>query len=343
MDFHLFLTLEWLLVFHHSLSKRGYSSTIKINCQTFYNTFSKLYHKDMEINYKDIVVQSPRQKQTIYSYLKMNGYSENFLKNLRKVFGYIKLNGVASNSDVYIKQGDIISINVNPNTKTSIYPCIIPLDIVYEDNDVVAVNKPSMLATMPSKSHFSYNLSGALVARYESQPNFVVRIINRLDKEACGIVLVAKNSLASNFLNQPNNVTKTYYALCDGILTHDYVIDKNIETLINKDGYNINKRVVSTKTGKPATTYVNVVKTFDDYTLVKITLEHGRTHQIRVHMSSIGHPLLGDTLYGGSTELISHTALCCKELSFISPSSLQPIFLNIPFPADFIKLLGNEV
>ena len=295
----------------------------------------------MEIRYKDIFVNDCMNRQTIYSYLRKNGYSENYLKNLRKQFGFIKLNDNPCNSDVFVKNGDKISVNINPNTKTMICPCIIPLDIVYEDDDILAVNKPSMLATMPSRSHFSYNLSGALVAKYDNEPNFVVRIINRLDKEASGIVLVAKNSLASNFLNKSNSVKKVYYALCEGNIDKDLVIDQNIDTLMNKEGYNINKRIVS-KNGKSAKTFVHIIKNFKTYCLVEITLEHGRTHQIRVHMSSIGHPLLGDSLYGTKSNLISHTALVCKTMTLTTPSG-KTITLNVPFPNDFKKLLRDQI
>ncbi|MBO5884186.1 MAG: hypothetical protein J6Q51_00140, partial [Clostridia bacterium] len=118
----------------------------------------------MEIKYKDIQAIDVQEKQTIYKYLKSKGYSENFLKNLRKSFGYIKLNGEPCIITTLVKENDIISVNVNPNTKTSINSCIIPLDIVYEDEDVLAINKPSMLPTMPSRSHYAYNLSGAIVA-----------------------------------------------------------------------------------------------------------------------------------------------------------------------------------
>ncbi len=298
----------------------------------------------MEIKYKDITVTRPREKQTIYSYLKMNKYSENYLKNLRKEFGYIKLNGENCFINAIVKENDIISINVNPNTKTSIYSCIVPLNIVYEDDDVLVVNKPSNMPSMPSKSHFSFNLSGAILAYMEKKdPNFVVRIINRLDKEASGLVLVAKNSLASNFLNEENNTSKTYYALCEGNLpdNENIVIDKKIETLINKDGYNFQKRTVSSS-GKSAKTFVEVVKNLSGYCLVKIKLQHGRTHQIRVHMSSIGHPLLGDCLYGTKSELINHTALLCKELRFIHPTNKESIFLTVPFPDDFNDLISRN-
>ncbi len=293
----------------------------------------------MEIVYKDITVKNPRKNDTIYTYLKTNGYSENYLKNLRKQMGFIKLNNQDCIITTLVNENDVISVNVNPNTKTSIYSCIIPLDIVYEDDDILAVNKPSMLPTMPSKSHFKYNLSGAVLNYMENKiPNFVVRIVNRLDKEACGIVLICKNSLASNFLNKEENTKKTYYAFCKGNLTKDSIIDTNILTEINQFGYNSNKRKTSTISGKKAKTYVELVKNFKDYCLVKITLEHGRTHQIRVHLSSINHPLLGDTLYGEKSNLISHTALICKEIEFTHPTTLKTVKLSIPFPSEFNKL-----
>ena len=286
----------------------------------------------MEIKYKDIQAIDVQEKQTIYKYLKSKGYSENFLKNLRKSFGYIKLNGEPCIITTLVKENDIISVNVNPNTKTSINSCIIPLDIVYEDEDVLAINKPSMLPTMPSRSHYAYNLSGAIVAYMnDKQENFVVRIVNRLDKEASGIVLVAKNSLASNFLNNLENTTKTYYALCNGIIDENIVIDTNIDTLINQYGSN--------DSGKKAKTFVEVVKKYKDYTLVKIQLEQGRTHQIRVHLSSIGHALLGDSIYGTKSELINHTALVCKEIDFNHPTQNKKIHLEIDFPDDFKKLI----
>lgn len=292
------------------------------------------------MNFKDIIVKNPRKKETIYSYLKSKGYSENFLKNIRKEFGFIKLNNNACFINVLVQENDVISVNNNPNTKTTINSCIIPLDIIYEDDDVIAVNKPALLPTMPSKSHYDHNLSGALVSYMENKSeNFVVRVINRLDKEACGIVLVAKNSIASNFLNEKNPPQKTYYAFCDGIIENNLIIDKNIETLMNKDGYNYNKRTTSSTYGKSATTFVYPIKQYKNKTLIKITLQHGRTHQIRVHMSSIGHPLCGDTLYGTKSEEISHTALLCKEMQFVQPSTNEIINLSIDFPVDFKQLM----
>ena len=132
---------------------------------------------------------------------------------------------------------------------------------------------------------------------------------------------------------------RVYYALCEGNIEKDLSIDKNIETVPNQLGYNSNKRITSNN-GKPAITHVQIIKNYNDYCLVKITLEHGRTHQIRVHLSSIGHALLGDSLYGKKSNLISHTALVCKEMHFTMPDG-RNIDLSIPFPKDFEALLRD--
>ena len=290
----------------------------------------------MEINYRKIVVKNSRPNDNIYTYLKNNGYSENYLKNLRKQKGFIKLNDTICFINQKVCDDDIISVNDNPNTKTCISYCNIPLDIVYKDDQVLAVNKPSGLATMPSRSHYANNLCGGIL-NYFGDQNFVVRVANRLDKEASGIVLVACNSLASNFLNKQENVKKTYYALVCGNLDNDVIIQKNIQTIC-VNGKNENKRIIS-DSGKQAITQVKVIKNYDGYCLVKINITFGRTHQIRVHLSSIGHALLGDELYGQKSDLISHTALCLKELEFVHPTSNNIVKLSIDFPDDFKKLI----
>ncbi len=295
------------------------------------------------MKFKDIKVETSQRKQTIYLYLKSLGYSENYLKNLRKVYGYIKKNGNSCFMNEYVNVGDVISVYTNPNPKTCIISCIIPLDIVYEDDYILVVNKPSGLATMPTKSHFSYNLSGGIMAYMQQKDsNFVLRIVNRLDKDTAGLVLVAKNSLIANYFNENDLISKTYYAVCEGIIDKKLIIDKNIDTLKNEYGYNIQKRVIS-RNGKMAITYVEPIRVFENRTLLKITLKHGRTHQIRVHLASISHPLVGDELYGQKSQDITHTALSCSEMTFTHPITNEVIDLKVNIPQDIIALTGNKV
>lgn len=315
------------------------------------------------IRYTKVVAENCLSGDNIYTYLKRSGYSENFLKNLRKEFGFIKLN----DKDVFItekiKSGDIICLNSNPNKKTKIEDCFIPLDVLYEDDYIIAVNKPSGLATMPTRSHFYNNLSGA-IAYYmkKKDPNFVVRIINRLDKDTAGVVIVAKDSLTCKALNNSDAFDKTYYALLTGKIDKEITVDKKISTQTNEYGFNSNKRIISEQ-GKTAITHIFPIQyyenssdfltnagttfSFDDllvkpevYTLCKIKIEHGRTHQIRVHSAYIAHPLLGDAVYGNESSLIKHSALLCKEICFIHPITKEAIQIECDFPQDFKSLIN---
>lgn len=275
--------------------------------------------------------------KNIYYFLKTNGFSERYMSFLRKELGYIKKNGTPVTIKADLKPEDTLEVVADTTTKSSIMQCILPLDIVFEDDYYLIVNKTSGLASIPTKSHYTENLSGA-VAHYLSSTlsNFTLRVINRLDKDTAGIVIFAKSLFASN---QLKNIEKTYYAICEGIIDTPITINKPIET-INENGINQRKRVIS-ENGKEAITYITPIKTFKNYSLVKLNLVHGRTHQIRVHLSSIEHPLLGDSLYGKASELISHTALLCKKITFFHPVEKKKIELEVDFPEDFKKLLKN--
>ena len=292
----------------------------------------------MAIKYRKYKIE--KDYKYVYNFLKEKSYSENFITNLRKNMNNIKINGITATTRTPLFVNDILEINANPNTKTTIMHCIIPLDIVYEDEYYLIVNKPSNLACMPTRSHYSNNLAGA-ICNYmrDKDDNFTLRIINRLDKDTAGLIIVAKDSIAEQEIK---DIDKTYYALVCGLLEKPILIDKKIETISN-NGKNVNKRIISDK-GKEAQTFVTPIETLkNNNTLVKIKLIHGRTHQIRVHMSSVGHPLLGDNLYGGSKTNCNHTMLICKEISFFHPYLNKHIELSVPFSDDFKVLLEEPL
>lgn len=282
--------------------------------------------------YKKYIIE--KQYKSVYFFLKSNGFSENFITNLRKKEGYIKVNDNIVNIRKPLSQGDELCIEDSPNTKTSIMHCILPLNIVYEDEYYLIVNKPSGLDCMPNKSHYSSNLAGAICYYFNDKENFVLRIINRLDKDTAGLILVAKSSIAQKDVK---DIKKTYYAVCKGKIDKDIVIDKKIETIVN-GGINEKRRIVSEQ-GKEAKTFVHPIKIGENYSLLALSLIHGRTHQIRLHLSSISHPLVGDELYGEKDEEVNHTLLICKEFSFFHPYLNKTLNFEIDFPEDFKKYI----
>ena len=274
--------------------------------------------------------------KNIYYFLKNNGFSENYISNLRKIPDSILLNGNPVNTRAPIQPNDRIEILSSPNKKTNIKPCILPLDIVFEDAYYLLIYKPSGLSCMPNKAHYNENLAGAIVSYMQKEDeNFTLRIINRLDKDTAGFILVAKTSLA---LQDTRDISKTYLAICEGKIEDNIVIDKKIET-ITVDGINEQKRVISPN-GKEATTYVYPLSYTSSQSLIKLVLRHGRTHQIRLHLSSIGHPLLGDEIYGQKSDLINHTALVCNEFSFYHPYKKEKLSFQHALPDDFSKVCG---
>lgn len=276
--------------------------------------------------YEDFIIENVEnlKQPTIYFWLKNHCFSENYISHLRQQ-EMIKLNGKFVNIRTKIKNGDLLQIALSPNKSTNIQPCNGKLDILFEDDDFLIVNKPHNLACMPTRSHFSNNLGGQ-ICNYLGN-DFTLRVINRLDRETAGIVVVAKNVIACN------NITleKEYYTICHGIIDKPLTINAPILTITN-NGINKHKRVVDEK-GKPSITHVEPIKVFEDKTLLKLKLETGRTHQIRVHLSHIGHPLVGDTLYG--IDQPSHAFLLLKKISFSHFRTQENISLEVEYPDDW--------
>lgn len=293
--------------------------------------------------YNKVSVKNSLDGETIYLYLKRNGFSENYIKHLRKKEGYIKLNGEIAFTNKIVKNGDILELYKNPNTKSWHNICTVPLNIVYEDDDILTIKKPSNMPTIPSKLHLSYNLVGA-INNYmlKKDSNFTVRIINRLDKETSGLVCVAKHSVISNLLNENDYIQKTYLAIVTGKIEKEIIIEKGIMTTKNELGINNHKRIISDE-GKKAITYVKPVGFDGENTLCEFKLKNGRTHQIRVHMASINHPLLGDSLYGETSDKISHTALVCYKMKILNPITKKEINLKIDLPNDFKKAFNKSI
>lgn len=264
------------------------------------------------------------KQPTIFFWLKNQGFSENYIKHLRKE-NMVFLNNIPVNIRAKINNGDLLEIAQNPNRATKIQKCDGKLEILFEDGDFLIVNKPHNLACMPTRSHFANNLGGQICAYMGN--DFTLRIVNRLDRETAGIVVIAKNVIASNNIK----LEKEYHALSHGIINEKMTINQPILT-IQENGINQQKRIIS-PLGKPSITHVHPIKIYKDRTLIKLILETGRTHQIRVHLSHIGHPLVGDTLYGRINP--SHTYLILKKISFIHFRTKETLSFEVNYPEDW--------
>ena len=282
--------------------------------------------KKLEIK-TDNQLNNKTVKHLLFNYLEL---SDKLVTDLKKG-RYIKVNGNDCTVRNILKVGDIVTITVPETETNSIVPIPGKIDILYEDEDIIAINKPANMPTHPTKYHIDDTLAN-LVCGYLGK-DFVFRAVNRLDKDTTGIVLVAKNRYSAEMLNRQirhKTIKKEYTAICCGVIDSEGVIEANIK----KETSNGIKRIISPD-GQYAKTIYNPVKSQDDNTLVRLYPETGRTHQLRVHMNHIGHPLLGDYLYGKELRGL-RTMLHCETLSFLHPSTKKQLCINAPLPEDFL-------
>ena len=265
------------------------------------------------------------------------------LKNLIND-GHVTVNGQPVKPKYKVQAGDKISL-VKPEPQSlELTPENIPLDIVYEDDDVIVVNKPQGMVVHPAPGHPNHTLVNALL--YHSplstiNGTFRPGIVHRIDKDTSGLLMVAKNDLAHQSLaEQLRNKTnkREYLALVYGQIKED---EGTIDAPLGRNPQDRKKQAV-VKGGRHAVTHFKVMKRYDNFTLVKCILETGRTHQIRVHMKYIGHPLVGDPLYGprkviGKDGQFLHAAL----LGFKHPRTGKELVFEAPLPENFQKMLDK--
>lgn len=257
--------------------------------------------------------------------------------------GVVSVNGQVVKANYKVKKNDEIVIAVTEPETLSIEAEDIPLEIVYEDEAVAVVNKPQGMVVHPSAGHPNGTMVNALMYHVKdlSTINGVVRpgIVHRIDKDTSGLLMVAKNDLAHESLaKQLKDKTslRKYVALVHGVIPHE---KGTINAPIGRSKVNRKMQAVR-EDGKPAVTHFNVLERFNDFTLVELTLETGRTHQIRVHMKYIGYPLAGDPVYGPSKTLKGNGQfLHAKLLGFTHPITGQEMVFEAPLPTIFEKTL----
>ena len=260
--------------------------------------------------------------------------------------GNIKVNNKDIKSNYKLREFDDISVILPEPILLQVEPEDIPLNIVYEDSDVIVVNKPKGMVVHPAPGNYNGTLVNALLYHCNdlSSINGVVRpgIVHRIDKDTSGILVVAKNDEAHNFLSDQlrnHSMKREYYALVEGRISKDNgTIDKPL-------GRNKKDRLkfAIVEGGRRAVTHYEVLERYRNTTLIKCNLETGRTHQIRVHMASISHPLVGDNLYGLKKQKykMDGQMLHAKVLGFIHPRTKEYMEFSSELPENFEKLIQN--
>lgn len=255
--------------------------------------------------------------------------------------GKILLNGKAVKLSKSIFEGDELSIEFDEEEDQ--YAAVdIPAKIIYEDDDLLAVDKQPYVVVHPARSHQNNTLANGLAYYFkENNIHRKVRFVNRLDMNTSGIVIIAKNPYAHNQMAvqmKSNQVEKYYYAIVEGYMKEDRGrIDAPITRLNPED-------IIRTvhPSGKECITEFKKEKIFNNMTLVKLKLVTGRTHQIRVHLKYIGHPVIGDTLYGSESSLIGRQALHCYEMRFKHPITNKEMIITCPLPEDMEKIINGD-
>ena len=259
--------------------------------------------------------------------------------------GNILVNDVKVKDSYKVKENDYITIEALEET-TDILPENIPLDIYYEDDDLIVVNKPSGMVVHPAPGNYTGTLVNALIYHTNnlSKVNTNIRpgIVHRIDADTSGLLLVAKNDKAHNILAeaiQKKEVVREYIALVEGIIMEDTA---TIDAPIGRDKNNRKKMTVTSENSKDAVTHIKVLDRYKDSTLIRCKLETGRTHQIRVHLSYIGHPVVNDPVYGHK-KLIDKDfgqMLHAEKLGFVHPTTKEYMEFTAEPPKRFQEILN---
>lgn len=277
--------------------------------------------------------------------LLMDTLSRSYIQKLIKE-GLVSVNNQVVKSNYRVKTEDEICFFLPESVEPEILPQEIPLDIIYEDEDLIIVNKPKGMVVHPAAGHYKDTLVNGLLYHCKdslSGINGVMRpgIVHRIDMNTTGSLIVCKNDHSHNHIAaqlKEHSITRKYHAIVYGVLKDDF---GTVDNPIGRSDTDRKKMAVNAKNGRNAVTHYRVLKRFDKYTYIECQLETGRTHQIRVHMASIGHPIIGDDVYSNRScpfKLEGQT-LHAKTLGFIHPKTNEYMEFDAPLPNYFVHLL----
>lgn len=272
----------------------------------------------------------------IEQFLRRRGYSRQNLTELKKMPDSIQVNGLNCILKKTLSPGDELTVRIQETESSEKIPAVhIPLRIIYEDEDILVVDKPAGLPMHPSMKNYHYSLANGLVWYYQQQKeSFVFRCANRLDRDTSGLTVVAKHMLSANILSgmgYRHEIEREYLAIVRGnVLPPSGTIDAPLSRMEGS----IIERKVDFEHGERALTHYRVVEEKNGHSLVSLRLETGRTHQIRIHLKYLGFPLVGDYLYNPDMEYISRQALHSCRLRFVHPITKERMTFRAPLPED---------
>ena len=262
--------------------------------------------------------------------------------------GGVTVNDRPVKSSYKVAEGDKIQLDIPEAVEPEIVPEEMDLDILYEDKDIILINKPKGMVVHPAAGHATGTLVNGLMAHCRgdlSGINGVMRpgIVHRIDMDTTGVLIVCKNDQAHNAIAEQlkvHSITRKYYAIVHGVVKED---EGTVHAPIGRHPTDRKKMSINEKNGKDAVTHYRVLRRFRRFTYIECQLETGRTHQIRVHMASIGHPLLGDALYsnGKSPYKLQGQTLHAMTIGFIHPRTHEYMEVNAPLPEYFEKILKD--
>ena len=296
-------------------------------------------------NFEIIAEESDINKRIdVFLSKNLESFSRSYIQDLIKK-GKATIGGKTIKANYRLREGDIVALAIPKPEPLEILPENIPLDIVYEDNDVILVNKPKGMVVHPAAGHYSGTLVNALLYHCKdnlSGINGVLRpgIVHRIDMDTTGIIIVCKNDNGHQHIAKQlaeHSITRKYVAIVSGNIKEDEgVVDAAIARSKND-----RKKMTVDKDGKRAVTHFKVLERLNNYTYIECVLETGRTHQIRVHMSYLHHPLLGDEVYSNKKENTKLKGQClhAKVLGFIHPSTNEYMEFEAPLPEYFKEIL----
>ena len=280
----------------------------------------------------------------VSQFLRQKGFSMQSLTQLKKDPAAVLADGMPCFMNHVLQPGEVLTIHIlEEHSSEKIPPVDLPLDIVYEDEDLMVINKPAGMPIHPSMNNYDNTLANAVCHYYQTQGiPYTFRCVNRLDRDTTGLTILAKHLISSAILNSEvsvRGISREYLAIVKGFSEDEGTVNAPIG---RKEGSTI-ERQIDVLHGETAITHYKRLAYQDGLSLISLKLETGRTHQIRVHMKSIGHPLIGDFLYNPDFTKINRQALHSYRLRFTHPVTKKPLVFTAPLPEDMQALFPEMI